>query len=96
MHTIEVNKLKTSAIFEFTESEYPVILKLFLGGKFTIESMRILDDITGIVDKWKTHPTVKYIWDDEMRRITKLTGFVKYDKIKVENIFNSFKEELAS
>lgn len=96
MHTIEVNKLKTSAIFEFTESEYPVILKLFLGGKFTIESMRILDDITGIVDKWKTHPTVKYIWDDEMRRITKLTGFVKYDKIKVDNIFNSFKEELAS
>ena len=95
LHTIEVNRLKHSAIFEFTDNEYPVALKMFLGGKISIESLRIIDDFTGIIEKWKDHPSVKYIWDDEFRRITKLTGFVKYDKIKLQKIFDSFKEELA-
>lgn len=92
---IEVNKLKHSAIFEFTDNEYPVALKLFIGGKITIESLRIIDDFTGVLDKWKIHPTVKYIWDDEIRRVIKLTGFVKYDKIKLSQIFEKFKEEIA-
>jgi len=48
-----------------------------------------------IIDNWKDMPTVKYIWEDELRRVTKLTGFVKYDKIKLSKIFESFKEELA-
>jgi hypothetical protein len=95
LHTIEVNRLKTTAIFEFTDDEYPIALKLFLGGKITIETMRILDDFTGSIEKWSDHPTVKYIWDDELRRIKKLTGFVKYDKIKLSKIFDSFKEEVA-
>ena len=95
LHTVEVNKIKHSAIFEFTDNEYPIALKLFLGGKITIESLRIIDDFTGIIEKWKNHPSVKYIWDDEMRRITKLTGFVKYDKIKLGKIFDAFKEEIA-
>jgi len=95
LHTLEVNKLKTSALFEFTENEYPIILKLFLGGKISIESIRIMDDLIEIIDKWQNHPTVKYIWDDEIRRIKKLNGFVKYDKDKLSKIFDSFKEEIA-
>ena len=95
LHTVEVNKLKHTAIFEFTDNEYPIALKLFLGGKITIESLRIIDDFTDVIEKWKNHPSVKYIWDDEMRRITKLTGFVKYDKIKLGKIFDTFKEEIA-
>ena len=92
---IETNKLKTSALLEFTDSEYPVALKMFIGGKISIETLRILDDFTDVISKWKEHPTVKYIWDDEMRRIIKLSGFVKYDKIKLSQIFEQFKEELA-
>jgi hypothetical protein len=92
---VEVNKLTNSAIFDFVDNEYPVTLKLFIGGKITIESLRIIDDFTGILDQWKVHPTVRYIWDDEMRRAIKLSGFVKYDKIKLSQIFEKFKEEIA-
>ena len=95
LNHIEINKLKHSALFEFTESEYPVALRMFIGGKITIESLRIIDDFTGIIEKWKSHPTVRYIWDDEMRRVSKLTGFVKYDKIKLYEIFEKFEEELV-
>ena len=92
---IESNKLKHSAIFEFTDSEYPVALKLFVGGKISIETLRIIDDFNPILDKWMMNPSVRYIWDNELRRIKKLTGFVKYDKIKVEKIFNHFMDEIA-
>jgi hypothetical protein len=92
---IETNRLKHSAIFEFTENEYPVALKMFVGGKISIETLRIIDDFTDILEKWNQNQSVKYIWDNEMRRIKKLTGFVKYDKIKIEKIFSAFKEELA-
>ncbi len=92
---IETNKLKHSALFDFTESEYPVALKMFVGGKIAIETLRIIDDFTGIIEKWNQNLSVRYIWDNEMRRIKKLTGFVKYDKIKIEKIFTAFKEELA-
>jgi len=94
MH-VETNRLKPTAIFGFTDNEYPVALKMFVGGKITIETLRILDDITNVVDEWKNHSSVKYIWDDELRRVTKLTGFVKYDKIKLGKIFDHFKEEIA-
>jgi hypothetical protein len=93
--TVETNKFKHSAIFGFTDNEYPIAFKMFLGGKITIESLRIIDDFIGIIDEWQNHPSIKYIWDDELRRIKKLTGFVKYDKIKLGNIFKAFKEEIA-
>ena len=92
---IELNKLKPTAIFQFTENEYPVALKLFVGGKIAIETLNIIDDMTGMLDDWVIHPSVRYIWEAEMRRIKKLTGFVKYDKIKIGKIFQHFKEEIA-
>ena len=92
---VESNKLKHTALFEFTDAEYPVALKLFVGGKISIETLRIIDDIHPIIDKWKDNLSVRYIWDNELRRITKLTGFVKYDRIKVEKIFNHFMDEIA-
>jgi len=92
---LEVNKLKHSALFNFTDSEYPVTLSLFVGGKISIETLRIIDDMHPIVEKWNQNLSVKYIWDNELRRITKLTGFVKYDKIKIQKVFNHFMEEIA-
>ena len=75
---IETNKLKTSALLEFTDSEYPVALKMFIGGKISIETLRILDDFTDVISKWKEHPTVKYIWDDELRQWIKTKDLIQY------------------
>lgn len=92
---VEVNRLKHSAIFNFTQDEYPIALKMFIGSKITIETLHIIDDCNDIIDEWNQNVSVKYIWDNEIRRIKKLTGFVKYDKIKINKIFDAFKEELA-
>ena len=92
---IEINKLTHTALFNFTDSEYPVALKLFVGGKIKIETLRIIDDLYPIIEKWQLHTSVRYIWDDDLRRIIKLTGFVKYDIIKIKKIFDHFLEEVA-
>lgn len=92
---LETHKLKHTALFNFTDNEYPVALKLFIGGKICIETLRILDDMQSLLDGWLQNTSVKYIWDNELRRIKKLTGFVKYDRIKVQKIFDHFIEEIS-
>lgn len=92
---VETNKLSPNSIFDFVNDEYPVILKLFIGGQITIESVRIIDDIYPILDTWMNNPSIRYIWQGEFLRIKKLTGFVKYDRIKLEKVFEHFKEEVA-
>ena len=77
-------------MFNFTDSEYPVALKLFVGGKIKIETLRIIDDLYPIIEKWKLNTSVRYIWDDDLRRIIKLTGFVKYDIIKIKKTIVNF------
>lgn len=91
---VEINKLPTSSIFDFNFNEYPAALKLFLGGKISIETLVIVNELDHIVEHWLDNPTVQYIWSNELLRIKKLIGFVKYDKEKLRKIFTHFVEEL--
>jgi hypothetical protein len=92
--TAHKNKLSLNDLFHFTSNSYPGILKLFLGKQVSIETVRILDDLTNITEKWKENSSMLFLWESEIRRIEKCKGFVKYDKERVEKVFNSFKEEL--
>ena len=91
---VEINKLPTSSIFDFNFNEYPAALKLFIGGKISIETLVIINELDHIVEHWLDNPTVQYIWNTELLRIKKLIGFVKYDKDKLRKIFTHFVEEL--
>jgi hypothetical protein len=91
---VEINKLPTSSIFDFNFNEYPAALKLFIGGKISIETLVIINELDHIVEHWLDNPTVQYIWNSELLRIKKLIGFVKYDKEKLRKIFTHFVEEL--
>ena len=91
---VEINKLPTSSIFDFNFNEYPAALKLFIGGKISIETLVIINELDHIVEHWLGNPTVQYIWNSELLRIKKLIGFVKYDKEKLRKIFIHFVEEL--
>ena len=92
--SVETEGVNAKALFNYMNDEYPIALKLFIGGKISIETLRIIDDIYPIVGAWKKNSAAMLIWESEFRRITKLSGFVKYDKNKIVNIFNHFREEL--
>jgi hypothetical protein len=91
---VEINKLPTSSIFDFNFNEYPAALKLFLGGKISIETLVIVNELDHIVEHWLDNSSVQHIWGNELLRIKKLIGFVKYDKEKLRKIFTHFVEEL--
>lgn len=91
---VEINKLPTSSIFDFNFNEYPAALTLFLGNKISIESLVIINELDHVVEHWLDNPSVQHIWSNELLRIKKLIGFVKYDKEKLRKIFTHFVEEL--
>jgi hypothetical protein len=89
------NKQKENDIFHFTSNSYPSILKLYLGKHISIETVRILDDMLNLVEKWKENTSMVVLWENDIRRIEKSKGFVKYDKEKVVKVFDSFKEQFS-
>jgi hypothetical protein len=94
--SIETSGILSTYLFNYsTDGDYPVALKLFIGGKISIETLRIIDDVYPILEAWKKNSAAASIWDTDFRRIKKLQGFVKYDSSKILNIFNHFREELT-
>ena len=87
-------KLKEESILHFTSSQYPSILNLYLGKQIGIETIRILDDNDNLIEKWKENSTMVLLWENEIRRVEKLKGFVKYDSAKIANVYKAFKAEL--
>jgi hypothetical protein len=88
------NKIKEDGIFDLTNKSYSSILKLFLGKQISLETVRILDDFRPMVASWKENTSMLLLWENEIRRIEKSQGFVKYDTDKVAKVFNSFMEEV--
>lgn len=91
---LENNSLKGTCLLNQNGVEYPVALKLFIGNKISIETLRMIDDIHSFLNSWKSHPTTGLIWENEFRVIEKLKGFVKYDKSKIQTVWAHFQQEL--
>jgi hypothetical protein len=87
-------KIKESSIINFTLNQYPSILNLYLGKQIGIETLRIIDDFENLLGAWKQNSSMLLLWENEIRKVEKIRGFVKYDKDKVLTVFNQFKEEI--
>jgi hypothetical protein len=88
-------KIKQDSILNFTLNQYPSILNLYLGKQIGIETLRIIDDFENLLGTWKQHSSMLLLWENEIRKVEKVRGFVKYDNEKVLTVFNQFKEEIA-
>jgi len=69
----------------------PELLKLYLGGYITIETMVILDSFASYIARWKQE--INLLWDVECRRIEKCKGFIKFDSERLLRLFENFKQE---
>ena len=90
----ENNKLSKNDVLDFTFGTPPCILTQYIGNHISVESVRILDDYLNIIDSWKNTYFTTAFWDNDIRRISKLKKFVKYDKNRIDPIVSSFVEEL--
>jgi len=62
-----------------TSGDHPEILRLYLGGKVSIESLILSDRVLKFQDNWDTRITDTIIWPDVSRLMRKYGPFVKAD-----------------
>jgi hypothetical protein len=89
----EKNKLDMAGMFYFLDNNYPYLLKMYLGKQVSIETLHIINLEQDIIANWKMDSR-SVMLEDELRRIEKLRGFVKYDREKIQKIFSEFKHSL--
>ena len=87
---LEQNKMKYEDLF-CIDNNVPELLKLHVGGFVHLETIVILNDFESFLSGWE--PLVM-LWGNQIRTMNKIKKFVKYDKSKIESIYNMFKEQL--
>lgn len=90
----EKENLQYYHLLSWRENVHPEVMKLYIGGYITIESMSILNDFTNYIDDWKKVDTLKLLWSGELRRIEKIKGFIKYNPEKLKVIYDSFLSDI--
>lgn len=94
LHTLttEQDKRKATGSIYNIEDGNPLLLNLYVGGFITLETMVILEDLEGYLSKWE--PLIM-LWHDHFLIIRKSKRFVKYDRNRVQSIYQSFIDELV-
>jgi len=94
LNTIELeaqmNKYSLEQIYNCTNNDFPVIIKLYLGKRINPQTISIISDIHEPIAEWKNDSTMGLILENELRILYKIKGFFKYDKDKLSKIFNEF------
>ena len=85
----EKNNYNLDQIINCTLNQFPVIIKLYLGKLICMESIVILNDFVPMIARWKEEPSLMLL-ENDILRIEKLKGFVKYNRDKIEKQVNEF------
>lgn len=92
LHTIllhlEKNGMTEKHLYE---GNPPELFKLYLGGYITVETMVILNSFADYLTTLKLQ--LNLLWAEECRIIDKCKGFVKFDKDRLLQVYQTFKQE---
>lgn len=89
---IEKHKLNPQQVFNSNDSN-PYLLKWFLSGDVTVETMCLLDDNRSYLNSWKDK--LGLLFGKELRIISKCKPFVKVDRSKIQSIYNQFIQDTS-
>lgn len=87
---LELNHKTYDQLFSIEEN-VPELLNLYVGGYVHLETVVILDEFENFLPKWEP---LCMLWGDQLRILNKIKKFVKYDKNKLESIYNTYKDEV--
>lgn len=86
----DINKLaednQFDSLLEANNNEHPLIIQLWMQDEIQLETVVIIDSITGFMDRESKKISETIIWPDIYRKITKYKPFVKFDKTKCVNV----------
>lgn len=83
----DINKLSDmdvpfDSLLEAEQNNHPLIIRLWMQEEILLETVVILDAITGFVERENKRITDTIIWPDIYRKIMKYKPFVKFNKDK--------------
>ena len=87
---IDVEKLlkKTNndfdKIFKITRGQHPILLKMYMAKKITLETMCILETLLNYTKKFDRDILETYIWPTIKQKILKYRPFVKFDMVRMK------------
>jgi hypothetical protein len=80
-------------LFAYNRGEHPIIVKEFLGGRISIETLVILDRLTGFVARFDEQGVDTLMWPDISRTIRKYRPFLRVELEQYKKIYD---EKLAA
>jgi hypothetical protein len=88
---VEKNGYTANEVFK---SDFPILLKLYLGKRISPQSMAILSILNSGVQEWTNNQNLWMLFESELRIIYKMNGFFKFDRTKIDKLFNEFMSNL--
>jgi hypothetical protein len=85
----DLNKLAEFGNFDQvldSSDGHPLVITSYMSGDINIESVVILNQLTGFMNKADKEITETIVWPDVSRKIRKYSPFVSYDLEKAKNI----------
>ena len=81
----EISQFEQDA-FKVISQQHPEVLKLYLGGKVSLETLAILSDYINFIAEWDTALADDPIWKGISLSVTKYRPFISYNRIKIYRI----------
>lgn len=75
--------------FLFTPGHHPYLIREYLGGRISLETLTIISDMTSCVSYWGLSVEDDPLFEQVIMRIVKYSPFLKYDQKKFEKILGS-------
>ena len=86
----DINKLaednQFDSLLEANNNEHPLLIQLWMQDEIQLETVVIIDSITGFMDRESKKISETIIWPDIYRKVTKYRPFVKFNKDKCLSI----------
>jgi hypothetical protein len=81
----EISRFKRNA-FKANANQHPEVLKLYLGGKVSLDTLAILNDFVNFVEEWDITLADDPIWKGISFSVVKYRPFISYDRKKISKI----------
>ena len=72
--------------FLYTPGSHPYLVREYLGGRISLETITIISDLTDCVSYWGSHADDDPLFQMTIRRIMKYSPFLEYDMEKFREI----------
>jgi hypothetical protein len=76
------------------EDYYNSLLNLYLGQKINPETYFLLNELDNVIDN--SNLQSKEFFQEDLLKIKKLKGFVRFDEQKIKKVYEEYQEELQS